>query len=110
MRLQGNAMESRLESLLLRAIDSCKSRNGTGPTVLELAADLGITPDFGHTQLVERLRRELSAGYVSHYRGRFSLTAAGRELIEAHTSRLQPPQRPEPRGEDTLSEASLNPR
>jgi hypothetical protein len=78
------------------------------PTVLELAADLGITPDFG-TRLVQLLRRELSAGCVSHYRGRFSLTTAGRAIVEGDTSRLQSPQQAAPSGEDTPSEASLNP-
>jgi hypothetical protein len=92
MRLE-NPIEPRLETSLLRAIDSCESRDGTGPTVRELAADLGVTPDFGHSQLVERLRRELSAGCVSHYRGRFSLTAAGREMIERDTPRLPSLQR-----------------
>jgi hypothetical protein len=108
MRLREDAIESRLETLLLRAIGSCESRNGKGPTVLELAADLGITPDFGHTQLVELLRHELSAGCVSHYRSRFSLTAAGRQNVEGHTPRLQSRQQADLSGENTPNEASLN--
>jgi hypothetical protein len=36
MTLRENAVESRLETLLLRAIDSYESRHGTGPTVVEL--------------------------------------------------------------------------
>lgn len=92
--------------LLLRAIDSYESRHGKGPTVRELAADLGIPPDFEHGHLVERLRREVSACFVTHYRGRISLTAAGQELVDGHTSRLQPPQQPAPRREQTPSEAS----
>jgi hypothetical protein len=43
------------------------------------------------------------------YRGRFSLTAAGREMVEGDTSRLQPLQQPDLRGEDISIEASLNP-
>jgi hypothetical protein len=96
----------RRETLLLRAIDSYESRHGTAPSVRELAADLGIPPDFGHSHLVERLRREVSACFVTHYRGRISLTAAGQELVDGHTSRLQPPQQPAPRREQTPSEAS----
>jgi hypothetical protein len=106
MRVVEDAMESRLGTLLLRAIDSYESRHGTAPTVVELAADLGIPPDFGHSQLVGRLRHEVSAGFVSHYRGRISLTAAGQELVEGDTSRLLPPQQPAPRGEHASSEAS----
>jgi hypothetical protein len=86
MRPAEDAIESRLETLLLRAIDSYESRHGTDPTVLELAADLGIPPDFGHSQLGGRLGHEVSAGFVSHYRGRFSLTAAGREVVEGDIS------------------------
>lgn len=54
MRLRENAIESRSETLLPRAVDSYESRHGTGPTVVELAADLGTPPDFGHSHLVER--------------------------------------------------------
>jgi hypothetical protein len=109
MRLREDAMESRLETLLLRAIDSYESRHRTGPTVRELAADLGIPPDFGHSQLVERLRFEVSAGFVSHYRGRISLTAAGCEMVERDTRASRSPQRADLRGGDTPREASLNP-
>jgi hypothetical protein len=107
MRPVEDAIESRRETLLLRAIDSYESRHGTDPTVRELAADLGIPPDFGHSQLVERLRREVSAGFVSHYRGRISLTAAGQETVEGDkTFRLLPPSQPAPCEQHTLSEAS----
>lgn len=99
-------MESRLGTLLLRTTDSYESLHATAPTVVELAADLGIPPDFGHSRLVGRLQREVSAGFVSHYRGRICLTAAGREMIECHTSPLLPPQQPAPRGEHTPSKAS----
>jgi len=82
-------MESRLETLLLRAIDSYESRHGTGPTVIELAADLGITPDFGHHHLVGRLRRQHAAGFVSHYRRRLTLTTAGRAMIKGDSPRSE---------------------
>jgi hypothetical protein len=75
--------ESRLSRLLLRAIDAYDSHNGKGPTVSELAADLGIPPDFGHHDLVGRLQRELSLGRLSHYGSRFRLTQAGRDLAGA---------------------------
>jgi hypothetical protein len=99
----------RLETLLLRAIDSYESRHGTDPTVRELAADLGIPPDFGHSQLVGRLRHEVSAGFVSHHRGRISRTAAGHEKVEGDTTASQSPHHANLRGEHTPSEASLNP-
>jgi hypothetical protein len=99
----------RLEMLLLRAIGSYESRHGTDPTVVELAADLGIPSDFGHSHLVERLRHEVSAGFVFHYRGRISLTAAGREIVEGDTTPSQSPRQAELRGEHTPSEAALNP-
>ncbi len=77
--------------------------------MVELAADLGIPSDFGHSQLVERLRHEVSAGFVSHYRGRISLTAAGREMAEGDTSASESPRQSDLRGEHIPSEASLNP-
>ena len=75
-------MESRLSRILLRAIDAYDADDRQGPTVPELAADLGITPEFGHHDLVVRLRRELSLGRISHQRGRFGLTRAGRDFVE----------------------------
>jgi hypothetical protein len=98
-----------LEILLLRAIGSYESRHGIDPTVVELAADLGIPSDFGHGHLVERLRHEVSAGFVSHYQGRINLTAAGREMVEGDTAASQSPRQSDLRGEHTQSEASLNP-
>lgn len=83
--------------LLLHAIDAYVSRLGTGPTVRELAADLGIPEDFGHHQLVDRLQRELARGRVSLYRGRFTLTAVGRLALEGRLpARLQPEPSSEP--------------
>lgn len=108
MRLVEDAIESRLGTLLLRAIDSYESRHGTDPTVVELGVDLGIPPDFGRSQLVGRLRREVSAGFVSHYRGRNSLTAAGREMVAGNATASHSPQQADPRGEESPSEASLN--
>lgn len=80
-----DAREARLRIILLRAIDAYSSQHWEGPTVPELAADLGITPDFGHTYLVVRLRRELSLGHISHRGNRFRLTPAGRVLAESDT-------------------------
>lgn len=77
-------MESRLGTLLLQAIDGFESHHGRGPTVPELAADLGITPDFGHAQLVKLLQRELATGCVAYLRGRVELTGAGRSQLEGH--------------------------
>jgi hypothetical protein len=108
MTLVQDAIESRRETLLLRAIDSYQSRHGTAPTVVELAADLGLPPDFGHTHLAGRLRHEVSAGFLSHYRGRISLTAAGHEKIEGDTTASQSPHHTDLRAEHTPSEASLN--
>lgn len=78
----GDAMDSRLGVLLLYAIDAYESQNENGPTVPELAADLGITRDFGHSHLVAHLQREQSLGHVSHYGGRFKLTRAERSVVE----------------------------
>ena len=99
-------MESRLSKLLLRVIDSYDGRNGMGPTVRELSADLGITPNFGHSQLVDLLRQEVSTGHVAHYAGRFSLTAAGRRVIEGD-GLPEPADQPQADPEDTPGEASL---
>jgi hypothetical protein len=79
-RANADARETRLSILLLRAIDAYDSRHREGPTVPELAADLGITPDFGHHDLVTRLKSELSLGHISHHSGRVRLTRAGRVL------------------------------
>lgn len=72
-----------LDPLLLRAVDAFASRRGTGPTVRELAADLGIPDDFGHDNLVQRLQAELARENVALYRGRFTLTAVGRLSLTA---------------------------
>ncbi len=75
----------RLRRLLLLAIDTHNSQYGTGPTVPELAADLGIRPDFGHRDLVARLRHELSFGHVVYFSSRFRLTLAGRDFADSAT-------------------------
>jgi hypothetical protein len=85
-----DAMESRLSGFLLRAIDAYDSHNGRGPTVPELAVDLGITPDFGHSNLVMRLQHELSLGHIAEYRGRIRLTRAGRDLVDPPNSGSPP--------------------
>lgn len=79
------ARDRRLRSLLLLAIDTYDSHNGKGPTVPELAADLGSTHDFGHSGLVARLQRELSLGHVSYFRSRFRLTRPGRSFADSAT-------------------------
>lgn len=86
-----NGMDGRLSRLLLRAIDAHDSHVGKGPTVPELAADLaanlGIPPDFGHRDLVGRLQRELSLGRVSYFCRRLRLTRAGRDFVDSGTPR-----------------------
>jgi hypothetical protein len=72
---------------LLREIEGYERRHGTGPTVRELAADLGLPADFGHRHLVEHLKREVVLERVSHYRGRFTLTTAGRLELDAEEAR-----------------------
>jgi hypothetical protein len=76
-----------VDRLLLCAIDAFEQCHETGPTVRELAADLGLPPDFGHEHLVERLQSEVKLDRISHYRGRFGLTNAGRLALDAD----QPP-------------------
>jgi hypothetical protein len=75
--------EAQLSRHLLRAIDAYHSHHWEGPTVPELAADLGIAPDFGHDDLAVRLERELSRGRVSNRGSRYRLTRAGRALAES---------------------------
>jgi len=48
----------------------------------ELAADLGIPPEFGCQRLGERLHRQVVLGRVFSDDGRFRLTAAGRHVLE----------------------------
>lgn len=78
---------------LLRTIEAYESRHGVGPTVHELATYLGIPADFGHLHLVDRLKRESALEHLSDYRGRFTLTAAGRRALDSDDSpRPTPPQ------------------
>lgn len=81
-----------VDGLLLRAVDAYVSSHGTGPTVLELAEDLGIPADFGHDHLVERLQHELARERLAHYRRRFTLTAAGRLALDADAEPAASPQ------------------
>lgn len=67
---------------LLHAVDSYETRNETGPTVSELAADLGLPPDFGHKHLVDHLRSEAALEHLANCRGRFTLTPAGRLALD----------------------------
>ena len=70
-----------LSRAVLRTLEAYESEHTTGPTVPELATDLGIPPDFGHLHLAELLRRQVILGRVSHYGGRFHLTEAGRAAL-----------------------------
>lgn len=76
-----DARESGTGQLLLCAIDAFESKKEHGPTVPELAAYLGIKPDFGHSHLVAHLQQELLLGRVSHYGNRVKLTRAGRSFV-----------------------------
>jgi len=79
-----------LSRSLLRALEVHESEHASGPTVLELAANLGIPRDFGHHHLVERLKRQVVLGRVSHSGGRFHLTEVGRKALAGNAA-LQPP-------------------
>lgn len=92
-----------VDGLLLRAVDAYESRHGTGPTVPELAADLGIPLDFGHHHLVTRLRQELARERLAHYRRRFTLTAAGRLALDADEAQAAPPAEANPSADPTPS-------
>lgn len=81
-------MES-LSRCLLLALEAYGAEHAAGPTVSELAGDLGITPGFGHKHLVELLQREVALGRVSDHGTRFQLTAAGRAAL--HDAVQAPP-------------------
>lgn len=80
--------------LLLRAIGAYESREGKGPTVRELAADLGLPDDFGHEHLVDHLQQGVAAGQVAHDQGRFTLTGAGRLALAADVAPRPAPLEP----------------
>lgn len=82
------------DGLLLRAVEAYESSHGTGPTVRELAEDLGIPVDFGYDQLVDRLQHELARERLAHYRRRFTLTAAGRLALDAAAEPAHSPHAP----------------
>jgi hypothetical protein len=71
-------LELPLSLYLRRSIDGYESRHGCGPTLHQLAEDLGIPADFGASHLEEHLRRELELGRVACEHGRFRLTTSGR--------------------------------
>ncbi len=84
-------MES-LSRVLLLSIHGYETKHGSGPTPPELAADLGIPEDFGHHHLVERLKRQVALGRITHHGGHFHLTEAGRNALgEEPASPLSPP-------------------
>lgn len=72
-----------VRQFLLRAVGGYESREGKGPTVRELAADLGLPDDFGHKHLVDHLQQGVAVGQVAHAHGRFTLTSAGRLALAA---------------------------
>jgi hypothetical protein len=72
-----------LSQLVLRSIDAHESARAEGPTVDELAAELGIPPVFGHQRLSERLHRQVVLGRVYSDGEHFRLTAAGRLTVSA---------------------------
>jgi hypothetical protein len=78
---------------LLHAVDSYETRNEAGPTVSELAADLGLPADFGHKHLVDHLRSEAALEHLANYRGRFTLTPAGRLALDVDEARGHAPAR-----------------
>ena len=88
-----------VDGLLLRAVDAYESRHGRGPTVPELAADLGIPADFGHSHLVTRLGAALEREHLGHYRRRFTLTAPGRLALAAEAPGPGPAPRVDPAAE-----------
>jgi hypothetical protein len=73
-------MES-LSRVLLLSVESYETKHGSGPTGPELAADLRIPEDYGHHRLVERLKRQIALGRVTHDAGRFRFTEAGRAAV-----------------------------
>ena len=83
---RGFAMEL-LSGVILRALETYESEHGSAPTAAELAADLGIPPEFGHHHLVERLQRQVVLGRVTNYGLRYQLTAAGREALAWEAAR-----------------------
>lgn len=92
-----------LDPLLLHAVGAYEAHHGSGPKVSELATDLGIPADFGHHHLVERLRHELTHERLAHFRGRFTLTAAGRLALEAQDAGASP-------AAEAAAESALSPR
>jgi hypothetical protein len=75
-------MES-LSLVVLRSIEAHESTRPEGPTMDELAADLGIPAAFGRRRLGERLHRQVVLGRVHSDGERFRLTAAGRRAASA---------------------------
>ena len=80
-----------MERVLLRMIEAHELVHGSSPTVSELAADLGIPPEFGHRHLVEELQRQVELGHVSDYAGHVQLTSAGRDSLLPHEWRSERP-------------------
>lgn len=66
---------------LLRALEAYESEHASGPTVAELADEIGIPPDLGHHYLFARLQRQITLGRISYFGRRLQLTEAGRDAL-----------------------------
>ena len=69
--------------LALRSIAAHESQGRNGPTLGDVAADLGIPPVFGYDRLNDRLQRQVVLGRVYSDGKHFRLTAAGRLAVSA---------------------------
>lgn len=72
-----------ISELVLRSIAAHESKGRNGPTLDDVAADLGIPPVFGYDRLNERLQRQVVLGRVSSDGEHFRLTATGRLAVSA---------------------------
>jgi hypothetical protein len=75
---------------ILDALEVFQSEHARGPTVSELATNLGIPFGRGRNRLAERVQRQIVLGRVSQCRGRFTLTSAGRRAIERPVIHITP--------------------
>jgi hypothetical protein len=79
-----------LSRVLLHEIEAYESAHTSGPTVREVAADLGVPP-VAHHELVERLERQIVLGHIALSGRRFQLTTAGRKALAHDAPRSAPP-------------------
>jgi hypothetical protein len=82
MSVASSALDHRrvesLSELVLRTIYARELSGANGPTVEDVAADLGIPTAFGHQRLSERLQRQVALGRVYSDGAQLRLTQAGR--------------------------------